>query len=451
MSNRNFILLIVILIIITLSVFGFLYFNQETNTATDAGEDINFISRFNPFSTQKTTPPGSVTSSVDVTIPPGETEEIPMQKLRKVSSMPIAGFGVFMKERLKEVPVVVPTTTTETTGTVTSTAKALAKTTKPTPPVTEFVQALRYVERTTGNIYQTFTDKIEERKFSGTTIPKIHEAYFGNKATSVIMRRLKIDDRTIETFFGTLPKEVLGADETENNEIKGSFLPENITDMSVSPDVTKIFYLMNVGDNAIGTILNLLDNKKVQIFESAFTEWLTSWPRIGVVTLTTKPSWNTKGYMYEVNTGTKSFTKVLGGINGLTTLASPDGKLVLHSNNNLSLSIYHTDTKTSTLLGIRTLSEKCVWGKLSDTIYCAVPELAGGIEYPDVWYQGEVSFSDQIWKIDIKTGNTTMISDPNTVVGGEAIDGMKLALDQNERYLFFVNKKDSFLWELELN
>ena len=41
-----------------------------------------------------------------------------------------------------------------------------------------------------------------------------------------------------------------------------------------------------------------------------------------------------------------------------------------------------------------------------------------------------------------------MIADPVTINGGEDIDGIKLAMDEGENYLFFVNKKDSFLWEL---
>jgi hypothetical protein len=42
-----------------------------------------------------------------------------------------------------------------------------------------------------------------------------------------------------------------------------------------------------------------------------------------------------------------------------------------------------------------------------------------------------------------------MISDP-AVDGGQEVDGTKLALDVGANYLFFVNKKDSFLWKLDL-
>lgn len=442
MSKRNLILLIIVLIVAVAAVFGFLYFNQGTNTAgTDTG-GTNFISQFNPFGTSTPKPP-VVTPPVDISgYEPGPVEEIPAVKLKKISSMPVAGFGLFSKERYKDVPIVVPTTPPA----------------KPTPPPTEFMTAVRYVDKATGNIYQTFVDKIEERKFSTTTIPKIYEAYLGNKGESVVMRYLKTDDKTIETFVGTLPKEYLGADTTGNNEVKGVFLAEDIKDVSLSPDALKIFYLFNAGDSMVGTTMNLSDKKKVQVFDSPFTEWLSFWPNARMITLTTKPSANVLGYMYAVDPNSKNLNKILGGINGLTTLTSPSGKLVLYSGSNLLLYVYHTDTRNSDTIGVKTLGDKCVWGKASDVVYCAVPRLVEGGAYPDAWYQGETSFSDQLWKIDIKTGNTTMLADPAVIAGGPAslsqggedVDGIKLALDEGENYLFFVNKKDSFLWELQL-
>ncbi|MBU0998803.1 hypothetical protein KKG24_00625, partial [Patescibacteria group bacterium] len=87
--------------------------------------------------------------------------------------------------------------------------------------------------------------------------------------------------------------------------------------------------------------------------------------------------------------------------------------------------------------------------KASNAIYCGVPKSITNNRYPDTWYQGEVSFSDQIWKIDIKTESATLLLDPITI-SGEDIDSIKLMLDSNENYLFFINKKDSFLWEFNL-
>ena len=454
MSKRNLVLLIIILFILIVGAIISLYFYQDKNTTgKDSTPGTNFISQFNPFGSggtitpPKTIPPTDVSGYQPPTVPEINT------KLKKISSMPIAGFTVYNKERLIDVPVVIPppAPAPEDTLSTPDTTTTKIKTSKPTPPLTEFAPSLRYVDRATGNIYETFADKISERRFSTTIIPKIYEAYFGNKGETVIMRYLKLDGKTIITFVGNLPKEYLGADTTGENEVKGTFLPEGIQDMSLTTDGTSVFYLFKNEDNMIGVILNLVTNKKVQIFNSLFSEWLSVFPNNKMITLTTKPASGFPGYMYQIDPNSKNLMfQVLGNINGLTTLASPNGKLILYGDDNLSLNIYHPNTKTATPVGVRTLPEKCVWGNVGDTLYCAVPKFIEASAYPDSWYQGETSFSDQIWKIDVVAGNATMITDPATLSPREDLDGIKLMLDTDENYLFFVNKKDSFLWELSL-
>ena len=86
---------------------------------------------------------------------------------------------------------------------------------------------MRYVDKATGNIYQTFTDQINERKFSNMEIEGIYEAYFGNNGNTVISRYLKssplLSGETIITYSGSLPKEILGNDSVVENNISGSF------------------------------------------------------------------------------------------------------------------------------------------------------------------------------------------------------------------------------------
>ncbi len=451
MQRRNVILLIIVLIIILGIIFGFLYFQKPKGTLIPDTGGTNFFSNFNPFGTNK---PKAPEKPADVSgyVPPITPISRDI-KLRKVSSMPIAGYTDFKKERLKSVPEVTPPEViAEITPPTSIPVDTKKKTTKiiPTAPLTELVSALRYVDRATGNIYQTFTDKIEERKFSVTTIPKIYEAFFGNKGDAVTMRYLKDDYKTIETFLGNLPKEIFGADTIGNNEVRGVFLPNNVTDISISPDTSKMFYLFNTGSGVVGVTSSMQGDKKTQVFDSLFTEWLSFWPNNNIITLTTKASNIVGGYMYTLNPIKKSFNKTLGPVNGLTTLTSPDGKLILYGDNNMSLNLYHTDSRNSDALSVNTLPEKCVWGKVSDTIYCLVPKSTLGGSYPDIWYKGEVSFSDEIWKIDLNTGNADILVDPITVEGGEEIDGIKLSLNEEEDYLFFVNKKDSFLWEFNL-
>jgi hypothetical protein len=251
--------------------------------------------------------------------------------------------------------------------------------------------------------------------------------------------------------MGTLPKEYLGADESSINEIKGSFLPENIKDISISQDTKKLFYLFNLNEGKqIGIILDLVKNKKTQVFDSPFTEWLSAWGNSKTITLNTKPASGIVGHTYKIDDTGKNLSKILTNITGLTSLISPDSKSVLYGDDSLSLYNQDINTKNSTSIGVRTLPEKCVWSKQSIVVYCAVPKNIPVGNYPDSWYQGEVSFKDQIWKIDLSNNTTTMVADPNGIVG-EEIDGIKLSLDSSENYLFFINKKDNSLWELSLN
>ncbi|MEK7175582.1 MAG: hypothetical protein AAB693_02140 [Patescibacteria group bacterium] len=501
MSNRNFILLIIILTIATAGVFIYFYFNPIKTKTVETSPDIDFFSEFNPFKKKKVTPPKKDEPITSEKIPEAKKDIL----LKKISSMPIAGFTVFQKEVLKKAKESFGSPTYPVSpGSLTSqnlkeddvemsdeelnkeiddliseasikknleiNLKIKSQLNATGSTETEFVPALRYVARADGNIYQTFADEIKEVKFTDTVVPKVYEAYFGNNGESVIMRYLK-NEANIETFMGALPKEKFldksdfpSTDKSDfpktsqNMKIIGSFLPENILDVSVKPATSltppytssEIFYLLKIPGEVLGIISNLFNNKKLEIFDSQFTEWLSQWPNQKIISLTTKPSARVLGYMYIIDPDKKDFNRILGNINGLTTLMSPDGNFVLYSGNNLLLQSYNIETKTSTSLGIKTMPEKCVWAKNNIEIYCSIPNSVGGGEYPDIWYQGEISFTDQIFKINTETGKTNLLVDPISIEGGENIDGIKLALDENENYLFFVNKKDSFLWQLKI-
>lgn len=440
MTKRNFILIVMILVLLTLGFFAYLSFQKPTPPGTP-DEGINFFDDFNPFgqSPNNNNQNGEEEEPGDISgyVPPEGDTSAEFQ-LRKISSVPVGGYGLFLKERYK---AVTPIDLDEATPP--------PNPDKPTPPATEFAPAIRYVDRATGNIYQTFLDQFDERKFSNTLIPKVYEAFFGSKAESVLMRYLKTDDRTIVTFLGTLPKEVLGGDSEEANEVKGTFLPEGVTDLSVSSDGSKIFYLVNSGEIALGTIWEIATGKRTQIFDSPFTEWLSSWNSANLITLTTKPASSVPGYMYTLDPVKKIFAMSLGPVAGLTTLASPDGKQALYSSNLLDLSLFNITTKETISTGLRTLPEKCAWTGDSKTIYCAVPNSYPTLPIPESWYQGQVTFSDEIWKIDVASGNTTQMIDLST--SGGSIDAIKLKVEETANSLLLINKKDSFLWEMKLD
>src|SRR5947208_1077735 len=100
MSKRNFILLIIVLVLIIVGLFSFLYLRSGTTPVDVVSDGTNFISQFNPFGSKPKTPldtgAGAKDLNGDGVITPEEMQAV---KLKKISSMPIAGFTIFSKER----------------------------------------------------------------------------------------------------------------------------------------------------------------------------------------------------------------------------------------------------------------------------------------------------------------------------------------------------------------
>jgi len=96
------------------------------------------------------------------------------------------------------------------------------------------------------------------------------------------------------------------------------------------------------------------------------------------------------------------------------------------------------------------LPEKCVWLSNLKNVICGIPIDAPTAEYPDEWYQGIVSFSDNIYKMNLNNKTKDLLVSPKDF-SGKSIDVIKPALGPNEKYLFFINKKDLSLWSLDLN
>ncbi len=312
-----------------------------------------------------------------------------------------------------------------------------------------------YIDRSSGNIYRRILNKEGvlggEERITTTIIPGIHEAFFVSKNSKVVLRYTKEDSSlppgySIQTFLGNLPKEKPDGS-PETGELKGLFLEENISNLSVSPDTNKLFYLTDAENTALGYTYDLATNKKSSVFSSAFTEWLSQYITAGSVVLTAKASASAPGASYLLNLSSKNYPGVIGGTNGLTTLGDPSGKNILYSNNAGALSLLDLDKKASSSVGLNTLSEKCVWSKDGIKIYCAVPENLSG-QIPDDWYLGRTSFTDGLWGANIGTGNTKKILEAADLPA--PADMTSLKLDEQEKYLSFINKKDNSLWLIDL-
>lgn len=437
--SKKIIILITVLILILALFFGFSYLTKNENPTTETGEvkEENFFA--NIFNFSNITNNETINDVVDFITgnEDNKNEDNKIKnKLNKISSVPVSGYGIYNKEIYKEIPDIEP-----------NDIKQATLTEQPSSPETELISVIKYSDKTNGNIYQTLIEDLEEKVYSSTIIPNVHETLFTKN--NVIYRYLK-NGNTIVTFLGELPKEVLGQD-SNNNEIFGSFLPDGIKDISVSQNKENIFYLNPTKNGIVGVLVNSTGIKN-NIFESSFSEWYSSWVNDDLIILNTKPSGIVDGFAYLLNTKNKSFDKILDKVKGLTTLANKDLSSILYSDNNLSLKLFNPNTSAIRNLRINTHSEKCTWSNDNVTLYCAIPKtLEGGYIYPDAWYQGEVSYDDEIWKINTETGARTKLINPQDLYENEVIDAINLSLDKDEKTLFFMNKVDSTLWGFNLN
>ncbi|PCI27808.1 hypothetical protein COB55_05045 [Candidatus Wolfebacteria bacterium] len=318
---------------------------------------------------------------------------------------------------------------------------------------------VRYIERATGHVFDGNLSDILVKRISNTTIAGIHDAIWTTDGTRVVARFLS--DDTIQTFTGALidadidlASEEFTTTSGNEKELQGSFLPNNITSITSSLDGSKIFYILSSASGAFGVIANPNGSSKKTIFTSPLSEWQVNWDTDNFITLTSNPTNGVSGIAYTLDTRNSKLTRILTDIRGVTSSMSTDGKRILYSESNrsneLSLKVRLRSDGSILSTGLQTLPEKCVWSELqSEIVYCAAPSILDPGTYPDSWYLGLVSFDDVIWRIDTTNGSTDIISDLERQAG-EKIDATNLFFNESESHIFFLNKKDSSLWSLEL-
>jgi hypothetical protein len=301
-------------------------------------------------------------------------------------------------------------------------------------------EKIRYIEKSTGHLYEMGPDGEEKNRLSNTTIPSIFEVIWSKNASSSILRILDESGNKAKNFAASF----------DGSSTQGIFITQEITSITSSPEQNKIFYIFPSGSKSIGIQADFENKNQKEIINTPFGEFLADWPEKNTLALLTKPSGLAEGFLYKFDLKKNAFRKLLGGMKGLTAKLSPDAEKVVYSEsapNGLATSIWDISESRKINLNIKTLAEKCIFSNISENIiYCAVPVfLPSKITLPDDWYQGNISFSDRIWQIDIKTGESKILMD-NT----NNLDIIDIILSPKENYILFTNKKDATLWRLRL-
>lgn len=310
-------------------------------------------------------------------------------------------------------------------------------TTSSSTPTTPDVD-VRFIDRASGNIYSYIAHARTLTRRSNKTLPGIQVASWvpnGSMAYVQFITTNATDGEHVATY--ALPSDGNG----------GYFLEQDLAEARVASS-TGLFTLLTSTSGSVGTVSKIDGSSPRTLFTSLVSS-LIVYPAGNTYFAHTKASSATFGYGFQINGN--SFTRILGPLAGLTLLPSPSGKSLLYSyvdGGVVHLAVINIATHSATALPLATLTEKCVWAD-EVTVYCGVPTDLGSGNLPDDWYQGAVSFTDRIWRIDMTARVATLIVDP-TAVAKTSIDAVSLTVDPKEDVLVFTDKKTGSLWEYDL-
>jgi len=360
------------------------------------------------------------------------------------SSLPTAGQGATIPVGTSNQPAVSPGTATAVTARLVKISDGPvvlgeAILTRPGTASSSPQTTVKYIERQSGNVYSYDISTNTITRISNKTIPGIQSASWLPNASLAFVRYLSgTTSSTINTY-------ALSASTTA-----GFFLPQNIADISVSP--TSVLTLAS-GVNGSAVSLTRTDGTHAaEIFTTPLSSVRVSFAGKNQYLVFTKPTVTLSGDAFLVDSS-GNFSRIAGPLTGLVALASPLGKWVLISytlGSTIQMQLINTTTGASTQLPVATIADKCVWASNDSAIYCGIPvNPSSAYSYPDDWYQGAVSFSDRIWKVDT-TGRYAQLVLDFSKETNDSLDAEALAVDPLATTLVFVNKNDGSLWSYKL-
>jgi len=173
---------------------------------------------------------------------------------------------------------------------------------------------IRFIERATGHVYETYPTSTKTTRITNSTIPVIQEVLWVSP-DQLIIRYLRDESDIIETFAANI---VISTATTSENgvsgDLRGQFLPTNIIHLALRND-GKLFYLTEVDNGVRGVTSNFDGSAAKQVFLSPVRDWLAQWVEENTIALTTKASNSISGHLGFLDITKKSvvFALITGG------------------------------------------------------------------------------------------------------------------------------------------
>lgn len=298
---------------------------------------------------------------------------------------------------------------------------------------------IRYVEGGTGHVFSINMETGEETRVSNNTIPNPESAVFSPDNQYVLVR----------SGFSRNSKTVLiNLSDTSSN---ATVTLDPIMDDFTFADDGSILYTTLTSNGTSGYKMYPDTKITTKIFDFPFQEATMVWSRNDKSPHYVYPKTSTqlRGYLYSIKNG-KLKRETSDGL-GLTAEASPDYivSTVLDGSEPASY-IYDRAQNKFNASPIIFEPHKCILSSTAKYImYCGYEITEYGYSYPNDWYQGARSFSDNIWSVNLFNLSATQLTNPENEVG-RVVDITNMETSSDGKVLYFTNKNDNTLWSYEI-
>ncbi len=304
---------------------------------------------------------------------------------------------------------------------------------------------LRYVERSTGHIYDVDPGSGVVTRRTNTLVPKVYDASIAGG--SITMRSL--DEigapMTLVGGLGTTSEDGFVRFESDN-------LGSNV--FAVAPSRILSEMLLVVARTGGAELVRTKSGEAPQRLLSLFLTSLEPlWLSDGRVFLSERPASGVVGSAYEVVGG--ALVPWMRNVPGLSILPrASSGALLYSSDDGAQLRLFaRAALEASTFeLPLQTTARKCVWAPSIGTTtpasaYCASPQSAPPARFTDSWLRGSTHTADAWFTIDLSAAKAEKFFTPEPSV---ALDVEQPQIDTRGEYIAFINARDKSLWVLRV-
>ena len=349
------------------------------------------------------------------------------------------GFGDTTDPKAIFEPTVTPDTTTQNDVTK---EKLRQLSTKPVIGFVEINQngtssmpIVNYVEAGTGHIFSLNIETGAENRVSNITVPMAQLAQLSIDGKNAAIKSGEGNNSHITTI--TI---------NDDGSITSNEVEEASQNFALTDDGELLYTSQNTG-TTLGRAYNLSSKSSRTLFAIPFRDVVVDWGTRASDTHTFYPKAASRldGALYSATKGVVNRMPISGyGLTAVTTAAA--SIYADQSENSYRTFLYTFSNKARQELPFTFLPEKCVFSKTAPRAICA-NDTKGvyDISVPDKWYQGDVSYSDDLWTLDLETAKVNLLVETLPISGRE-LDINNPHLSTDDARVYFQNKNDQTLW-----